>query len=130
MIHRQRHQGDKYGTLCIEPAGLVDAGCRSAGEAAVYLVQPLRHGAVAEKVGALSQQLNDPAFPQVTYRRSGRAQLVAVLRGNPLRVTLLVVVANTWAWTRPRSLTRIALPRLRCRRLLPSLPLMSLRLQH
>ena len=52
--------------------------------------------AVAEKVGALSQHLDDPAFPQIAYRRSGRGQPVPVLRGTALRVTTLVVAARKW----------------------------------
>jgi hypothetical protein len=31
--------------------------------------------AVAEKVGALRQQLDDPKFPQITYRRGDLASL-------------------------------------------------------
>lgn len=52
--------------------------------------------AVAEKIGALSQHLDDPAFPQITYRGSGRGQPVPVLRGTALRVATLVVAATTW----------------------------------
>ena len=42
--------------------------------------------AVAEKVGALKQQLDDPAFPRVTYRRGASGQPVPVLRGTGIRV--------------------------------------------
>src|SRR5712691_5566069 len=52
--------------------------------------------AVAEKVGALKQQLDDPAFPHITYRRGASGQPVAVLRGAGLRVQTVVVAAQTW----------------------------------
>jgi uncharacterized protein (DUF433 family) len=52
--------------------------------------------AVAEKVGALKQQLDDPAFPHITYRRGASGQPVAVLRGSGLRVQTVVVAAQTW----------------------------------
>ena len=52
--------------------------------------------AVAEKVGALKHQLDDPAFPHVTYRRGASGSPVAVLRGTGLRVQTVVVAAQTW----------------------------------
>jgi uncharacterized protein (DUF433 family) len=52
--------------------------------------------AVAEKVGALSRPLDDPAFPHITYRRGASGELVAVLRGTGIRVQTLVVAAHTW----------------------------------
>ena len=52
--------------------------------------------AVAEKVGALKQQLDDPAFPHITYRRGARGQPVAVLRGTGIRVQTVVVATETW----------------------------------
>ena len=53
--------------------------------------------AVAEKVGALKQQLDDPTFPHLTYRRGASGQPVAVLRGTGLRVQTVVVAAQTWS---------------------------------
>ena len=50
--------------------------------------------AVAEKVGALSQQLDDPAFPEITYRRGASGQPMPVLRGTSLRVQTVVVAAK------------------------------------
>jgi len=50
--------------------------------------------AVAEKVGALSQQLDDPAFPEITYRRGASGQPMPVLRGTGLRVQTVVVAAK------------------------------------
>ena len=42
--------------------------------------------AVAEKVGALKQELDAPAFPHVTYRRGAAGQPNPVLRGIGVRV--------------------------------------------
>jgi uncharacterized protein (DUF433 family) len=52
--------------------------------------------AVAEKVGALGQQLDDPAFPHVTYRRSASGQPTPVLRASGIRVQTVVVAAHRW----------------------------------
>ncbi|RME42032.1 MAG: DUF433 domain-containing protein [Caldilineae bacterium] len=52
--------------------------------------------AVAEKVGTLKQQLDDPAFPHITYRRGAAGQPVPVLRGTGLRVQTIVVAAQQW----------------------------------
>lgn len=55
--------------------------------------------AVAEKVGALSQQLDDPAFPQVTYRRGAGGRPTPVLRGTAIRVQTIVVAAHCWKFS-------------------------------
>ena len=52
--------------------------------------------AVAEKVGALSQRLDDPAFPHITYRRGASGQPTAVVRGTGIHVQTLMVAAQTW----------------------------------
>ncbi len=52
--------------------------------------------ALAEKVGALKQQLDDPAFPHITYRRGAGGQPVPVVRGTGIRVQTLVVAAQQW----------------------------------
>jgi uncharacterized protein (DUF433 family) len=52
--------------------------------------------AVAEKVGALSQRLDDPAFPHITYRRGASGQPTAVVRGTGIRVQTLVIAAHAW----------------------------------
>jgi len=54
---------------------------------------------VAEKVGALSQNLDDPAFPHVTYRRGAAGEPVPVLRGTGIRVQALVVAVRQWGLT-------------------------------
>jgi uncharacterized protein (DUF433 family) len=55
--------------------------------------------AVAEKVGALSQHLDDPTFPHITYRRGASGQPMAVLRGTGLRVQTVVVATQTWGFS-------------------------------
>jgi uncharacterized protein (DUF433 family) len=52
--------------------------------------------AVAEKVGALKQQLDDLRFPQVTYRRGASGRPVPVLRGTGIRVQTIVVASQDW----------------------------------
>jgi uncharacterized protein (DUF433 family) len=52
--------------------------------------------AVAEKVGALKQQLDDVRFPQITYRRGAGGQPVPVVRGTGLRVQTIVVANQNW----------------------------------
>jgi uncharacterized protein (DUF433 family) len=54
---------------------------------------------VAEKVGALKQSLDDPAFPRITYRRGAAGQPVPVLRGTGIRVQTVVVAAQRWGMT-------------------------------
>jgi uncharacterized protein (DUF433 family) len=52
--------------------------------------------AVSEKVGSLAQQLDDPNFPGITYRRGASGNITAVLRGTAMRIQTLVVAANQW----------------------------------
>lgn len=52
--------------------------------------------AVAEKVGALNQQLDDPAFPHITYRRGASGTPVPVIRGTGIRVQTIVVAVKEW----------------------------------
>lgn len=55
--------------------------------------------AVSEKVGALKQQLDDPDFPQITYRRGAAGRPTPVLRDSGIRVQTIVVAAQEWGWT-------------------------------
>jgi uncharacterized protein (DUF433 family) len=50
--------------------------------------------AVAEKVGALRQNLDDPAFPQITYRRGTTGTPTPVLRGTGVPVQTVVLAAQ------------------------------------
>lgn len=52
--------------------------------------------AVAEKVGALNQQLDDPAFPEISIRRGSSGLPSAVVRGTGIRVQTVVVAAQQW----------------------------------
>ena len=58
--------------------------------------------AVAEKVGALSQKLDDPAFPQITYRRGAAGIPAPVLRGTRIQVSTLAVMNQEWGWSPDR----------------------------
>ena len=55
--------------------------------------------AIAEKVGELRQNLDDPAFPQVTYRRGAAGMPAPVLRGTGMRVQTVVVAHERWQMT-------------------------------
>jgi uncharacterized protein (DUF433 family) len=52
--------------------------------------------ATAEKVGALNQQLDDPAFPHVTYRRGAAGIPTPILRGKGIRVQVIAVAHEQW----------------------------------
>ena len=52
--------------------------------------------ALAEKVGALGQNLDDPNHPHVSYRRGAAGAPVPVLRGTGIRVLTLVVANRQW----------------------------------
>ncbi|MBL7163447.1 MAG: DUF433 domain-containing protein [Anaerolineales bacterium] len=52
--------------------------------------------AVAEKVGALNQILDDPGFPQITYRRGAAGTPTPVLRGKGIRVQTIVGAVQYW----------------------------------
>ena len=51
---------------------------------------------VAEKVGALNQQLDDPAFPHITYRRGASGHPAPVLRGTGIRVQTVAIANQQW----------------------------------
>jgi len=51
---------------------------------------------VTEKVGGLKQAIDDPRFPQVTYRRGAAGWPEAVLRGTGIRAQTIVVAHQTW----------------------------------
>jgi uncharacterized protein (DUF433 family) len=52
--------------------------------------------AVAEKVGALRQGLDDPNFPQITYRRGAAGIPTPQVSGTGVRVQTVVVAAEKW----------------------------------
>jgi uncharacterized protein (DUF433 family) len=51
---------------------------------------------LAEKVGALRDSVDDPAFPRVAYRPGAAGQPVPVVRGTGVRVQTIVVAGRTW----------------------------------
>ena len=52
--------------------------------------------ATAEKIGALSQRLDDPAFPQITYRRGSSGSVTPTIRGTGVRVQTIVIAHHQW----------------------------------
>ena len=52
--------------------------------------------AVADKVATLRRELEDPRYPQVSYRRGASGRPVPVVRGTGIRVQTLVVAARQW----------------------------------
>lgn len=54
---------------------------------------------VAEKVSELRQELHDPAFPLINYRRGASGWPVPVVRGTGIRVQTLVVASEQWEMT-------------------------------
>jgi len=52
--------------------------------------------AVAEKIGALKQQLDDPRFPQVAYRLGASGWPAPVVRGTGIRVQTIAIAAHHW----------------------------------
>jgi uncharacterized protein (DUF433 family) len=49
---------------------------------------------VAEKVGGLLQGLDDPNFPNITYRRGASGTLSPVLRGTGIRVQTIALASE------------------------------------
>lgn len=52
--------------------------------------------AVAEKVGSLKQNLDDPKFPKITYRRGASGVPTPLIRGSGVRVQTIVTAARQW----------------------------------
>jgi uncharacterized protein (DUF433 family) len=51
---------------------------------------------VAEKLGALRSQVDDPDFPHITYRRGSSRRPTPVLRGTGIRVQTIITAAREW----------------------------------
>ena len=49
---------------------------------------------VAEKVGGLLQGLDDPNFPNITYRRGASGSISPVLRGTGIRVQTIALASQ------------------------------------
>ena len=52
--------------------------------------------AVAEKVGTLKQNLDDPDFPNITYQRGAAGVPRPVIRGTGVRVQTVVISHQQW----------------------------------
>ncbi|MFZ0545641.1 MAG: DUF433 domain-containing protein [Candidatus Promineifilaceae bacterium] len=52
--------------------------------------------AVAEKVGSLERPHDDPAFPQITYRRGASGIPIPVLQGTGIRVQTIAIANTSW----------------------------------
>ena len=55
--------------------------------------------AVAEKVGALKQELDDPEYPQITYQRGASGIPTPVVRDTGIRVQTLVIASQEWGFS-------------------------------
>jgi uncharacterized protein (DUF433 family) len=51
---------------------------------------------LAEKVTALKSKMDDPQFPDITYKMDAQGYPVPILRGKGLRVQTIVIAANVW----------------------------------
>ena len=52
--------------------------------------------ATAEKVGSLNQQLDDPNFPHITYRRGASGIPTPIIRGTGIRVQAVAIAHEQW----------------------------------
>lgn len=66
--------------------------------------------ATAEKVGSLNQQLDDPEFPQITYRRGSAGIPVPVVRGTGIRVQAIMMAHEQWQMDAAALATEYGLP--------------------
>ena len=51
---------------------------------------------LAEKVTALKSKIDDPNFPDITYKLDSENQLVPYVKGKGIRVQTLVIAAYEW----------------------------------
>ncbi len=66
--------------------------------------------ATAEKVGALNQQLDDPQFPQITYRRGAAGIPMPVIRGTGIRVQAIGTAHEQWQMSATEIAAEYGLP--------------------
>ncbi len=52
--------------------------------------------AVAEKLGALRSEVDDPDFPHITYRRGASRRPTPVLSGTGIRVQTIITAGQQW----------------------------------
>jgi len=65
---------------------------------------------VAEKVGSLKSSLDDPEFPNITYRRGGAGVPAPVIKGTGIRVQTLVIAHRDWEETEAHIADQYDLP--------------------
>ena len=65
---------------------------------------------VAEKVGALAQDVDDPDFPGITYRRGASRQPTPVLRGTGIRVQTIAIATKKWGMSAAEIANEYDLP--------------------
>ncbi|MBI2865374.1 MAG: DUF433 domain-containing protein [Chloroflexi bacterium] len=78
------------------PSGLKEEAERLASSQGVSLNQFILW-AVAEKVGILSQAIDDPAFPLITHKRGPAGDSTPIIKGTGIRVQTILVAATVWA---------------------------------
>jgi uncharacterized protein (DUF433 family) len=66
--------------------------------------------ALADKVASLRDALDDPRFPQVTYRPGGSGRPVPVLRGSGVRVVTLYTASERWGLSLREVAEQYSLP--------------------
>ncbi len=77
------------------PVDLHQAAARLAEQQGISLNQFILWS-VAEKVGELRRNLDDPAFPGVTYRVGASREPTPVVRGTGIRVQTIVIAEQSW----------------------------------
>lgn len=77
------------------PAKLQQAAEKCAARQGISLEQFIIW-AIAEKVGVLSQPVEDFLFPNITYRRGAGGELTPILKFTGIRVQTLVIAHQQW----------------------------------
>ena len=65
---------------------------------------------VAEKVTALKAGLDDPAYPNITYRRGASGIPVPIVRGTGMRVQALAIAHHRWGESEEKMAAEYDLP--------------------
>ena len=66
--------------------------------------------AVAEKLGSLRSQVDDPDFPHITYRRGASRRPTPVLSGSGIHVQAIVTAADQWGLSPAEIAEQYSLP--------------------
>ena len=65
---------------------------------------------LAEKVTSLKSKIDDPNFPDVTYKLDTTNQLVPIIKGAGIRVQTIVIAFHEWHETVPEIAKQYSLP--------------------